>query len=166
MSTIYNKYFERYVNLVTQDEYIQALEKNHKAFMSLTASISEEKSAYRYGEDKWSIKELTSHIIDSERVFAYRALRFARNDKTDLAGYDENHYGVFSNADERSFADLVHEFDVTRQSSIAMYKSFDSNMIERIGTANQMAIDVKSLAYLISGHCAHHINILKERYLD
>lgn len=166
MSTDFNEYFAHYTGLVNELEVLVAIEKNHQDFLTLLASIDEEKAIYRYADDKWSIKELIAHIIDSERVFTYRALRFARNDKTDLAGYDENDFAAFSGADERPLADLVHEFDVTRQSSLALFKSFDPEMLAREGTANDIKIDVKSLGYLVAGHCQHHINIMHERYLS
>ena len=165
MSTIYNEYFAHYIGLVNSRDVLTAIEQNHKDFLSLVADIDEEKAMFRYADDKWSVKELISHIIDSERIFAYRALRFARNDKTDLSGFDENDFAAFCGADERSFAAIVDEFDVTRQSSIALFKSFDQDMLLRTGTANQMEIDVTSLGYLIAGHCQHHFNVLKERYL-
>ena len=165
MSTDFNKYFAHYTGLVDQREMIDAIDENHKEFLALLSTIDEEKALYRYADDKWSIKELVAHITDSERVFAYRALRFARNDKTDLAGYDENQFAIFSGAEERSLADLKEEFDLTRQSTLALFKSFDQEMLAREGTANDIKIDVRSLGYLVAGHCQHHINILKERYL-
>ena len=165
MSADYNEYFARYIGLVNDNDLLTAIEVNHKAFLDIVSLISEEKSSYRYADDKWSIKELISHIIDTERIFAYRALRFSRNDKTELTGYDENHFASFCGADLRSLADLIHEFDVTRQSTFALYKSFDRTMLERSGSANGIKIDVTSMGYLIAGHCQHHINILKERYL-
>ena len=165
MSTDFNEYFAHYIGLVDSDEVLTAMANNHQEFLKLMAGIDEEKALYRYAEDKWSIKELAAHINDSERIFAYRALRFARNDRTDLAGFDENNFAAFSEADERPFSDIINEFDHTRQSSLALYKSFDATMLNRRGTANNIAIDVKSLGYLIAGHCQHHINIIRERYL-
>jgi hypothetical protein len=165
MSTDFNEYFAHYIGLVDDTAMLAAIETNHREFLKLVAEIDEEKALFRYAEDKWSIKELIAHIIDSERVFVYRALRFARNDKTDLAGYDENAFAIFSGADERPLTDLVHEFDMTRQSSIAMFKSFDQEMLTRQGTANKIKIDVNSLGYLVAGHCKHHIKIIRERYL-
>lgn len=165
MSANYNEYFARYIGLVDDQELLTAIEFNYRTFLKTVESISEEKSFYRYADDKWSIKELIAHIIDTERIFAYRALRFSRNDKTELMGYDENHFASFCGADARSLADLNHEFDVTRQSSIALFKSFDYEMLARSGSANGIDIDVTSIGYLIAGHCQHHINILKERYL-
>lgn len=165
MSTIYNEYFAHYIGLVNNEEVLEAMQHNKREFLSLIAEIDEEKSMYRYAEGKWSIKELITHIIDSERIFAYRALRFARNDKTDLAGFDENQFAANSKADNRPFTDIAHEFVATRQSSFELFSSFDSEMLSRTGTANEMEIDVTSLGYLIAGHCQHHINVLRERYL-
>ena len=165
MSADYNEYFARYIGLVDDKELLTAMEVNYNTFLENVEIISEEKSSFRYADDKWSIKELISHIIDTERIFAYRALRFSRNDKTELSGYDENHYASFCRADERSIADLIHEFDVTRQSTIALYKSFDKTMLDRNGSANGIEIGVTSIGYLIAGHCQHHINILNERYI-
>ena len=164
MSTDFNEYFAHYINLVNNTSAIEALHENHSEFMKLMVTITEVQGAYRYEDNKWSIKEVIAHVLDAERVFAYRAMRFARNDKTDLPGYDENEYTSFSNANQRSVNDLINEFDILRQSSILLYSSFDQTALARRGTANQMAIDVNSIFYLISGHCRHHMNILKERY--
>jgi hypothetical protein len=165
MSTDFNEYFAHYIGLVDDQEMLSAIETTHDEFLKLLRELDEEKAMFRYAEDKWSIKELIAHIIDSERIFTYRALRFARHDKTDLAGYDENEFAIFSGADERPLADLIHEFDVTRQSSLALFKSFDNAMLARKGTANKIMIDVESLGYLVAGHCKHHVNIIRERYI-
>ena len=165
MSTDFNEYFGHYIGLVNNNSPFDALTKNHNNFMQLLAGMSEEQGLYRYEPNKWTIKEVIAHVIDAERVFAYRAMRFARNDKTDLPGYDENMFTENSGANDRKMADLINEFDVLRRASIALYKSFSTKMLGRRGSANQMVVDVESLIYLISGHCTHHINILRERYL-
>ena len=165
MSTDFNEYFAHYIGLVNEHEVIEAITANHQEFLKLLAGLNDEQALYCYAENKWSIKEMIAHIIDSERVFTYRALRFARNDATDLAGYDENAFALHSGADERPLADLLHEFDVTRLSSLALFKSFTSEMLSCRGTANNISIDVKSLGFLIAGHCKHHMNVLQERYL-
>ena len=165
MSTDFNEYFAHYIGLVDDKQMIEAMSTNHQAFIKMLKDLNDEQALFRYADDKWSIKEMIGHINDSERVFAYRALRFARNDATDLAGYDENTFAIFSRADERPLADLIHEFDVTRQSSLALFNSFNTEMLSRQGTANNIRIDVNSLGYLIAGHCKHHMNVLQERYL-
>ena len=165
MSTDFNEYFAHYIGLVDDKQMIEAMSTNHQAFIKMLKDLNDEQALFRYADDKWSIKEMIGHINDSERVFAYRALRFARNDATDLAGYDENTFAIFSRADERPLADLIHEFDVTRQSSLALFNSFNTEMLSRQGTANNIRIDVNSLGYLIAGHCKHHMNVLQESYL-
>jgi hypothetical protein len=164
MSTDFNEYFGHYTSLVKQTPALEALKENLSEFMELLESITEEQGVYRYQENKWTVKEVIAHVLDAERVFAYRAMRFARNDKTDLPGYDENEYANNSDANERSILDLKTEFDILRQSSIQLYRSFNQTSLSRKGTANQMSIDVNSIFYLIAGHCRHHYNILKERY--
>jgi DinB family protein len=163
--TNFNDYFKHYIKQVDSIEPILAMEQTHDEFMTLLSSINEARGNYRYADGKWTIKEVLVHINDAERVFAYRAMRFARNDKTNLTGYDENSFANFSQADNRTIADLENEFNLLRQSSIALFRSFDDEMNARTGTANGIEIDVKSLAYLIAGHCRHHGKILKERYL-
>lgn len=162
--TNYNKYFDYYIDLVNSSEPINALHETKEVFNALLETINDERGIYHYEDGKWSIKEVISHVIDAERVFAYRAMSFARNDKTNLAGFDDKYYAKNSGANKRSIAQLREEFDMLRNSSIALFHSFDENMWSREGEANNITIDVKSIAYLIAGHCHHHGNILKERY--
>ena len=131
----------------------------------LIGSIPESKGDYRYGPGKWSIRELMGHIIDAERIFAYRALRFARNDKTPLSGFDENVYVPESNVATRTLAELMNELRRIRETSIDLYKSFAPEMLDRIGSANNTEISVLALGYVIPGHETHHRTILKTRYL-
>lgn len=163
--TNFQEYFNRYIKQVDSLEPIAALEETLPEFISLLEKIDDEKGLYRYEEGKWSIKEVISHVIDAERVFAYRAMSFARNDQNNLAGFDDHLYTQNSGANNRSMEELLGELSILRKASIAMFKSFDDDMWTRIGTANNITIDVKSIAYLIAGHCRHHGNILQERYL-
>lgn len=164
-ATNFQEYFNHYIKQVDSLEPITALEETHKEFLSLLKNIDNEKGLFRYEEGKWTIKEVIAHVIDAERVFAYRAMSFARNDQNNLAGFDDHLYTKNSGANERLMGDLLAEFDILRRASIALYSSFDKNMWARTGTANGITIDVKSLCYLIAGHSRHHGNILKERYL-
>ncbi|MEN8249568.1 MAG: DinB family protein [Bacteroidota bacterium] len=164
MTTVYNEYFAHYINLVNSVTPLQSLIETQKELLLLLENASEKQGNYRYADEKWTVKEVVAHIIDAERVFAYRAMRFARNDKTDLPGYDENTYAQYSNAKNRSLSELKVEFDILRQSSIELFRSFNDEALSRTGTANKMPIDVKSIFYLIAGHCQHHLNILRERY--
>jgi hypothetical protein len=163
--TNFNEYFKHYIDLVNSTEAIEALNNSGNDFQKLIKSVDDEKGLYQYEDGKWSIKELISHVIDAERVFAYRAMSFARNDKNNLAGFDDHLYASNSGANDRTMASLVDEFTILRQASIALFNSLDDEMWNRSGTANNITIDVKSLAYLIAGHCRHHENILRERYL-
>ena len=163
--TNFQEYFNHYINQVDSLEPIIALEVTHQEFLTLCENIDDEKGLFCYEEGKWSIKEVIAHVIDAERVFAYRAMSFARNDQNNLAGFDDHLYAKNSRANNRSIDELIAEFNILRQASIALYSSFDEAMWARTGTANGITIDVKSLAYLIAGHCRHHGNILLERYL-
>ena len=164
-TTNFAAYFNQYIKQVDTQEPVAALEETKQEFLNLLAKVDDEKGLYQYEDDKWSIKEVVSHVIDAERVFAYRAMSFARNDKTELAGFDDHLYAQNSGANNRAMKELLKEFDLLRKASIAMFASFDKEMWPRVGTANGITIDVKSIAYLIAGHCRHHRKILQERYL-
>jgi hypothetical protein len=127
--------------------------------------VPEEKLSYRYAEGKWTIKEIMAHLIDDERIYAYRALRFARNDQTELPGFDQDDYAIESAANERSLDDLLEEFAAVRRSTIALFNSFDERVWTRSGVASGNVMSVRAAAYHIAGHELRHLNIIKERYL-
>ncbi|MEP7253326.1 MAG: DinB family protein [Ginsengibacter sp.] len=131
----------------------------------LFKSIDEEKSMHSYAEGKWTLREVLQHLIDAERVFAYRALAFARQDKTVLPSFDENDYANNSNANGRSWSDLAEEFVSLRQSTEYMYNSFATAAFDTIGKASNYTIGVSTLGFVIVGHVNHHFTIIKERYL-
>lgn len=161
------EYFNHYINLVKdKGDIINVMEKTHQKTNELMDLITEDQGNYAYEKGKWTIKELLVHLIDTERIFCNRALRFARNDKTDLPGYDHDNYVQYSGANERCFADIANEFNLVRSASIALFKSFNENMLNRKGTANSNKLTVLAIGYIISGHEKHHINILEERYLS
>jgi hypothetical protein len=128
-------------------------------------AVPEEKLSYRYAEGKWTIKEIMAHLIDDERIYAYRALRFARNDQTELPGFDQDDYAIESAANERSLDDLLEEFAAVRRSTIALFNSFDERVWTRSGVASGNVMSVRAAAYHIAGHELRHLNIIKERYL-
>lgn len=163
-ATNFQEYFNHYINQVDTLDPTESLEITLGEFLALLEGVDNEKGLYSYEDGKWTIKEVIAHVIDAERVFAYRAMSFARNDQNNLAGFDDHLYTKNSGANSRSMDELLEEFDILRQASIALYNSFDDEMWAKVGTANGISIDVKSLAYLIAGHCRHHGNILKERY--
>jgi hypothetical protein len=129
-------------------------------------ALPEEKLNYRYAEGKWTIKEILAHLIDDERIYTYRALRFARNDMTELPGFDQNAYAPQSGANERTMDDLLEEFAAVRRSTIALFNSFDDRVWTRTGVGSGNVMSVRAAAYHIAGHELRHVNTIKERYLS
>ena len=162
----YAAYYGHYVSLVDGNDLISALENQIDQTVSLLATIPEEKGIFRYAEGKWSVKELVGHLIDNERVMAYRALRFSRNDTTELEGFDQDPYIENADFDLCRLSDLAKQFELVRQSNTFMFKSLSENAWGRTGIASGSPVSVRGLGYIIAGHEVHHINILKERYLD
>ena len=163
----YAPYFDQYIQLVSQENtsIIENLEKSQNDFEVLLRDLPKEKHDFAYAEGKWTMKELIQHIIDTERIFCYRALCFARNDKTSLPGFDQDIFVDNDNANERNYYDLLDEMSTLRKSSIQLYKSFSEEALLRIGVASENKMSVRALGYLFSGHQIHHLNVIKERYL-
>ena len=163
----YTPYFEQYLQLVSKEgkSIIEYLIDSQKNFESLLRNLPIEKHNFSYAEGKWTMKELIQHIIDTERIFSYRALCFARNDTTSLPGFDQDIFVENDNANDRDYYDLLDEMAVLRKSSVQLYKSFSDEALLRIGVASENKMSVRALGYLFSGHQIHHLNIVKERYL-
>jgi uncharacterized damage-inducible protein DinB len=161
----YPTYFEKYISLVNTGTVKDAIAKYSSSINDFFTNIPTNKVDYRYGEDKWSIKELLQHLIDAERIFSYRALCIARHDKTSLPGFDENSYAVASNAFKRDWQDLLQEFKAVRASTDLLFESFDASQLEQVGTSNGQPISANALGYITFGHLLHHKRILEERYL-
>jgi hypothetical protein len=159
------EFYYNYINQVAENELMEAFRKESPAFIQFFENIPATKYDYRYAEGKWSIKEILQHIIDAERVFCYRALRFARKDNTPLPGFDENVFAENSKASSRKWNDLLEEFKAVRRSSEYLFGSFDSDQLECSGIANKKSIYVLGIGYVLIGHSVHHKNIVKERYL-
>lgn len=164
-NTEYSDWYAGYVGSVQETDIISALEKQSDEIKQFFAEITDEKSLYRYAENKWTIKELLGHIIDGERVFAYRALRFSRNDETALAGFDENPYVAQSNFNERTLSELVEEFVLLRQANMFIFRNLKESDWDNSGIASDAKVTLRALAYIMVGHIRHHLKILKERYL-
>lgn len=160
------KYYDSYIDLVRDKDILFTLDEQMNFTYAFLLTISERKGDYAYAEGKWSIKEVVGHLIDAERVFAYRALRFARKDKTDLPGFEENDYVKNSNYSERSLAELAEELLMLRKSNMYLFNSFTKEMMEMTGTANGGEISVEALLYIIAGHQKHHIKVINDRYLN
>lgn len=158
-------WYHGYINAVAGNDFLEAMKKQTPAFIRMLTKIPPDKRSFRYEKRKWSIQELLQHIIDAERVFAYRALCFARKDKTSLPSFDENDYAANSKAGKRDWNDLVAEFRAVRLSSEIMFSSFDKDQLASVGIANNNPVSVLAIGFILVGHVAHHINIINSRYL-
>ena len=144
---------------------MEALRTQTPSFIQFLEAIPVEKRDYRYAEGKWTIKEVLLHILDAERIFAYRALCIARKDKTSFPSFDENLYADNSKAGQRKWEELVEEFKLVRQSNEIMFGSFDNEQLETSGTASNKSTYVLAIGFILVGHVTHHIRITNERYL-
>lgn len=158
-------FYKNYVKQVEESDLLQALRISGHRALELVHSIPENKADFKYGPDKWTIRELLCHVIDAERIFAYRALRFGRNDKTPLSSFEENDYAPQANASGRSLQKIAMEMAHLRSSTIDLFEGFTPDMLLRKGPVNKNELSVISLGFVIAGHETHHCNILKERYL-
>lgn len=144
---------------------LEALQTSNQHVVKLVRALPMERGTYRYQPGKWSIQELLCHMMDAERIFAYRALRFARNDKKELQGFDENTYAPEANAHGRTLPQLADEMERLRRTTLDLFASFTPEMLQRTGKANNTEVSVLNLGYIIAGHETHHRTILQERYL-
>jgi hypothetical protein len=158
-------FYKGYIENVKDLDMLDALNQSIKNTLEIVRAIPEAKGEFRYAEGKWSIKEVLMHMNDVERIMAYRALRFSRNDKTDLPGFEENDYAPEANAHGRTIKQLADELERLRSTTIDMFSSFTPEMLLREGTANKNRLSVLNLGYIIPGHETHHRKILLERYL-
>ncbi len=158
-------FFDRYINLTDDLELITLLQ--NYAPNTLFDNIGQLESLQNnvYAPNKWTVKDILQHVIDTERIMAYRALRFSRNDNTELSGYEEEVLVANSTADNRTVNDLLAEFKVVRESTIYLFKNMSDDMLLRSGVANAVPISVLALGLVIVGHAIHHHNIIAERYL-
>jgi hypothetical protein len=160
----YNPYYDRYISLINSDDIISVLEKQVAGTVALLKSAGA-KADFRYVPGKWSVKEVLGHVNDTERIMAYRALRIARGDQTPMAGFEQDDYVRDGNFGQRTLPDLVAELSDIRQATLSFFRHLDAEAGARRGTANNDAISVRALAYIIAGHELHHRRILKEKYL-
>jgi hypothetical protein len=158
-------HYGTYINAVTADDVLPVLSAQRESTARFLAGIPESRATFRYAEGKWSLREIIGHLSDSERVFAYRLLRFARGDETPLSGFDENVYVPAGGFERRSLADVSAEFAAVRDGTLALVRSLDDAAVVRRGLANGKAISVGALAWVIAGHEAHHLRVIRERYL-
>ncbi|WP_350288620.1 DinB family protein [uncultured Croceitalea sp.] len=163
--TEYNSYYQPYIAALGNSELLTTLKEGLDSFADFIEALPDEKLTYSYGTDKWSVAEVLIHLIDAERIFQYRSLRFARNDETPIPGFDQDLYVPNSRANSRSKTAIALEFKAVRASTIALFESLSKEELERSGIASNSEMSVRALGFIISGHLQHHKNILKERYL-
>jgi uncharacterized damage-inducible protein DinB len=164
----YPPYAEMYMKWLPDDgQVLQHLKNNFTTVKQLIYSLPEEKLYHRYAPGKWSIKETLVHIVDDERIFSYRALRFARNEQNNLIGFDQDAYTLYAKADERNLDNIFEEYEAVRLSTIALFNGLPEESLRRMGkgTGTFNNATVRALAYHIAGHEMHHLNLIKTLYL-
>ena len=157
---------QAYVNRVTEKDPAKAITRNTKAFRKLLKDIPNKKADYAYAPGKWTLKEMLQHIIDAERVFAFRALHIARKDANPLPGFDENSWADNSKASTRKWKDLIEEFFTVRNANQMLFSTLDEQQLQHAGVANNSQVSVATLAFVTAGHLDHHMNIILTRYLQ
>lgn len=163
-SNEYNPYYETYIGKVKGNNFLQKLEEQKFETLALLSKLSDEEWNHKYAPEKWTVKEVMIHIMDTERIFAYRALRVARNDMTPMPGFEQNDYVPFCNASERSGHSIITEYEAIRNSTIALFENLSEEDWGRIGEASGNPVSTLALGYMIAGHEIHHVELLHERY--
>ena len=159
-------YYGRYIALVGQGDIVETLIDQQQKTVEGLSAIDGERANFRYAPDKWSIKEVLGHLTDTERIFAYRALRIARGDQTPIEGFEQDDYVRGANFTACKWPDMIEEFTYVRRASVSLFEHLSPEAWLRQGTANQSAISVRALAYTMAGHEIHHRNILRDKYLQ
>ncbi len=163
----YPLYANMYMEYVNKDgSLIKQLEQSFRTIILFINSLSDQELNYRYQKDKWSIKEILVHIIDDERIYSFRALAFARNDKTNFPGFEQDDYAKFADTKERSIDTILAEYKAVRNATITLFEGFSKTALKRIGSANNNKTSVRALGYHILGHELHHIKVIKKQYLN
>jgi hypothetical protein len=163
-ATEYGSFYQTYINYTSGKDYTILVQQYNDRIIESWTAVPVEKVNYAYGPDKWTIKQMLQHVIDTERIFAYRALAIARNEPAALLGFDENEYAKNGTAANRNWKDMLVEWRVVRQSTNLLFASFTEEQMKAMGTASGSAISVNALGFIIFGHALHHLHILKERY--
>ena len=164
-SNEYAAYYEKYVSLVPDADIVGTLARQNEETLALLGTVTEERAGFRYEPGKWSIKQVVGHLIDAERIFAYRALAIARGERQALPGMEQDEYMAHADFDARTLADLTEEFAHVRRANVLMLRGLDAEAWQRRGVASDNEVTVRAIAYIIAGHEAHHVQILRTRYL-
>lgn len=160
----YAPFYHRYVTSVPEGDVVELLRSGGRELIDAIRRIPEERAGHRYGPEKWTIRQVIGHLIDAERIFAYRALRVARGDRTPLASFDENAYVLTAGSDARTLGELARELECVRESSVFLFGSLPDDAWGRSGVASDKEVSLRALAYITAGHSLHHLRILRERY--
>ncbi len=161
----YVPYFERYISLVPGNDILGTLDEQRRQTLLLLSGRTEEEGNFRYAPDKWSLKEMLGHINDTERIFAYRALRMARNDPTPIEGFEQDDYVRYGPFARRPLEEMVEDYIAVRRATLTLFRNLDEAAWTRRGTANKNEVTVRALAYIVAGHELHHRRMLEEKYL-
>lgn len=160
----YPLFYKGYIDTVN-DDVLAELEQQAESFPAFLREIPEARASFAYAEGKWTIKELIGHVIDTERIMAYRLLRISRNDTTPLAGFEENHYVANAHFSDRSLSSMADEFALVRKANMFLINTLNEEELSRTGVANEKPISARALLFIIAGHLNHHRRILQEKYL-
>lgn len=164
-ATEYHEYYAPYIHGLGEVDLKEKLRAGMENFPQFIASIPEDKLTYSYEEGKWTIAEILLHLLDAERIFQYRALRFARQDSTPLHGFDQDIFVPTSKANSRNKESIIAEFKAVRSATVALFDSFDEDVLKQQGTASDAKISVAAIGFIICGHQKHHRQLIRERYL-
>ena len=160
----HDPYYSAYIDRIKEADVIDVLRRQQVASEAVLMGLADEAGNFRYAPDKWSVKEVVGHLSDTERVFAYRALCIARGEIQSLPGMDQDIYVAGASFDTRGMDSLAAEFSAVRSATIALFESLDQKSWDRSGVANDVAISVRALAFIVAGHESHHMAILRDRY--
>lgn len=161
----HNPYYSKYIDLVEGDDVVSALKRQLRETIAFLNCVSNEESISRYAPGKWSVREVVGHMIDTERIFAYRALRIARGDTTPLPGFEQDDFIRGGTFDKFRWSALIEEFDLVRRGNILMFSGFSEEAWKRTGTASGWTVSARALAWIIAGHELHHRQVIEEKYL-
>lgn len=161
----FNPYYLPYIQLAANQDIVLGLKENVISVVDFYQNIPSEKLDHAYAEGKWTPKDILLHIIDTERVFVYRAMRIARQDKTEMVGFEQDDYVDAGKANNRTINSLIEEYKAVRNATIVLFDSFSDEELKSIGKANGSPVSVRAIGYIITGHENHHNNVIRERYL-
>ncbi len=160
----YSEPYKGYVALVPEEDVVPALEKQGRETVAVLRMLTDEKGSFRYAPEKWSVKQVIGHMVDTERVFTYRAMAIGRGETKSLPGFDEKTYAEAAGFERCPLRDLIDGYEAVRRATVLLFRSMPHEAWTKIGTANEKPVSVRALAYMTLGHERHHLKVLRERY--